>query len=378
MPYERRSRPDRLRDVDRTRRRARRPRATTGARCGSRPNAGLALIDSCFPSTPRWPGSTTPPPRPTAPSSGFAGTTRAPTASSGPGVVFLHGGGMILGSVAMLRPARRRLRRRVGRAVPVGRLPGGARAPAPHAGRGLLRRACSGWSSTPTSCESTRRASRSWATARAVDWRPASCCSRAIAASRSLVRSSCTRCSTTARPRRTPSSRRSRRGRTTTTTPAGTRCSATPWAVPTCRIPPRPARATDVSGLPPTFIDTGELDIFRDECIDYARRITATGHVGRAPRASGLPARVSTACRSRSPSARSPTASACCAASDSLGPTGQHRLHRLDRVDVGRGLVVAVATDTRRSAARRHPGSGATPARRRARSRPRARGARAP
>jgi len=38
-----------------------------------------------------------------------------------------------------------------------------------------------------------------------------------------------------------------------------------------------PARATDLSGLPPTFIDTGELDIFRDECIEYARRITATG-----------------------------------------------------------------------------------------------------
>ena len=38
-----------------------------------------------------------------------------------------------------------------------------------------------------------------------------------------------------------------------------------------------PARATDVSGLPPTYIDTGDLDIFRDECIEYARRIAATG-----------------------------------------------------------------------------------------------------
>lgn len=38
-----------------------------------------------------------------------------------------------------------------------------------------------------------------------------------------------------------------------------------------------PARAADVSGLPPTFIDTGELDIFRDECVEYARRIGATG-----------------------------------------------------------------------------------------------------
>jgi acetyl esterase/lipase len=38
-----------------------------------------------------------------------------------------------------------------------------------------------------------------------------------------------------------------------------------------------PARATDVSGLPTTFIDTGELDIFRAECVDYAHRIAATG-----------------------------------------------------------------------------------------------------
>ncbi len=38
-----------------------------------------------------------------------------------------------------------------------------------------------------------------------------------------------------------------------------------------------PARAVDVSGLPPTYVETGELDIFRDESIEYARRIAATG-----------------------------------------------------------------------------------------------------
>jgi acetyl esterase/lipase len=38
-----------------------------------------------------------------------------------------------------------------------------------------------------------------------------------------------------------------------------------------------PARATDLSGLPPTYVDTGDLDIFRDECIEYARRIGAAG-----------------------------------------------------------------------------------------------------
>jgi acetyl esterase/lipase len=38
-----------------------------------------------------------------------------------------------------------------------------------------------------------------------------------------------------------------------------------------------PARAKDVSGLPPTYIDVGELDIFRDEDVEYARRLMAAG-----------------------------------------------------------------------------------------------------
>jgi len=38
-----------------------------------------------------------------------------------------------------------------------------------------------------------------------------------------------------------------------------------------------PARAADVSGLPPAYVETGELDIFRDESIEYARRIAASG-----------------------------------------------------------------------------------------------------
>lgn len=36
-----------------------------------------------------------------------------------------------------------------------------------------------------------------------------------------------------------------------------------------------PARARSVEGLPPTYIDVGELDIFRDEDIAYAARIAA-------------------------------------------------------------------------------------------------------
>jgi acetyl esterase/lipase len=38
-----------------------------------------------------------------------------------------------------------------------------------------------------------------------------------------------------------------------------------------------PARSQDLSGLPPTYVDVGTLDIFCDEDVEYARRIAATG-----------------------------------------------------------------------------------------------------
>lgn len=38
-----------------------------------------------------------------------------------------------------------------------------------------------------------------------------------------------------------------------------------------------PARATDLSGLPPTYIDTGTLDIFYDEDLAYAKKLIADG-----------------------------------------------------------------------------------------------------
>jgi acetyl esterase/lipase len=37
------------------------------------------------------------------------------------------------------------------------------------------------------------------------------------------------------------------------------------------------ARAPDVSGLPPTFISTGALDLFTEENLDYAKRLMAAG-----------------------------------------------------------------------------------------------------
>jgi triacylglycerol lipase len=37
------------------------------------------------------------------------------------------------------------------------------------------------------------------------------------------------------------------------------------------------ARATDLSGLPPTFIASGALDLFLEEDLDYARRLVRSG-----------------------------------------------------------------------------------------------------
>jgi acetyl esterase/lipase len=38
-----------------------------------------------------------------------------------------------------------------------------------------------------------------------------------------------------------------------------------------------PARADDLAGLPPTFIDVGELDMMRDEDAAFALRLTRAG-----------------------------------------------------------------------------------------------------
>lgn len=38
-----------------------------------------------------------------------------------------------------------------------------------------------------------------------------------------------------------------------------------------------PARAADLAGFPPTFLDTGDLDLLRDETLDLARRLLEAG-----------------------------------------------------------------------------------------------------
>jgi len=40
-----------------------------------------------------------------------------------------------------------------------------------------------------------------------------------------------------------------------------------------------PARATDLSGLPPAYIDVGSAEVFRDEAVAYASRIWADGGI---------------------------------------------------------------------------------------------------
>jgi acetyl esterase/lipase len=38
-----------------------------------------------------------------------------------------------------------------------------------------------------------------------------------------------------------------------------------------------PARAADLAGLPPAYLEVGQLDIFRDEVLDYAARLSRAG-----------------------------------------------------------------------------------------------------
>jgi acetyl esterase/lipase len=38
-----------------------------------------------------------------------------------------------------------------------------------------------------------------------------------------------------------------------------------------------PARALDLAGPPPAYSEVGELDIFRPESVEYARRLSAAG-----------------------------------------------------------------------------------------------------
>ena len=83
------------------------------------------------------------------------------------------------------------------------------------------------------------------------------------------------------------------RGPTTTTSRGGAPCSGTPRSATDAVSPyAAPARASDLSGLPDTYIDVGDLDVFRDEDVAYARRLADAGGSDRVTRVPRLPARV--------------------------------------------------------------------------------------
>jgi acetyl esterase/lipase len=48
-------------------------------------------------------------------------------------------------------------------------------------------------------------------------------------------------------------------------------------APPTWRAYAAPARADDLAGLPPTYIDVGDLDLFLDEDLVFAQRLAQAG-----------------------------------------------------------------------------------------------------
>jgi acetyl esterase/lipase len=49
------------------------------------------------------------------------------------------------------------------------------------------------------------------------------------------------------------------------------------WATDAVDPTAAPARSTDLSGLPPTWIDVGEIDSLRDESVEYALRLLQAG-----------------------------------------------------------------------------------------------------
>ena len=76
-----------------------------------------------------------------------------------------------------------------------------------------------------------------------------------------------------------PDGRAARCGTGRPTSSAGRRCSATPAGDRTSRRTRRRPGPTTSPGLPPTFIDVGSADTFRDEDVDYASRIWQAGGV---------------------------------------------------------------------------------------------------
>ena len=91
-------------------------------------------------------------------------------------------------------------------------------------------------------------------------------------------RRSCTRCSTTARsPGPTTPAEVASCGHPSRTPSGGRRTWAGRPGSDDVPAYAAPARRADLSGLPPAWVGVGDLDLFHDEDVDYARRLEAAG-----------------------------------------------------------------------------------------------------
>ncbi len=107
-----------------------------------------------------------------------------------------------------------------------------------------------------------------------------------------------------------------------------------------------PARAQDLTGLPPAYLEVGQLDIFRDEDLDYAQRLSRAGVPVEFHLHPGVPHEFDqVALPPTSPAAPPPTGSACSPASDAR----QQRPHRRPAPDRPAPARPTTAPDSPRS-----------------------------
>ena len=174
--------------------------------------------------------------------------------------------------------ARHRRRRR--------RLPPRTRGPVSPPGSTTARTRWRGCTTRPTSSASTRRASPSAATAPAAGWPPRCASVPSTRAARHRVPGA--HVPDARRPHGAADRRRgTRRHSSGHRSPTGTHGRPTWGTSPasTTRGRTSPRRdATTSAGLPPAWIGVGDLDLFFEEDLEYARRLEAAGVPCRAPR----------------------------------------------------------------------------------------------